>query len=458
MEDWNNRKITVLGLGRSGIATAKYLRKRGASVWLSESAQETDERREQAKELESIGVKVELGKHSDQALAFADLVVTSPGIKPQSEVIKKLVAMNKEIICDVELAARDATMPIVAITGTNGKSTTTALISFMLEQSGKKAPACGNFGVPILSQLDLKPDYLIVEISSYQLYYTSRFAPKIAIWMNLTPDHLDWHGNIDEYVKAKTKLFANQQRNQYAVLNFDDPLVAKTKTQAEIFPFSVETELSHCIQGAFISNGYIAYKRAGGTKLVCRTDELQIIGKHNLENALAAVSACALLRMDCSDIQRHLKEFKALEHRLEYVGTVNGVPYYNDSKATNPDSSIKALQAFPDEKVVLIAGGRDKGTSLSEFVQSIRNHAAAVILLGEAKQRFEQALREVGVENIHSVDSMAEAVKLGEKLNLGPVLLSPACASFDMFKDFEDRGRVFKDLVRSRLEKMAPTV
>ncbi|MGH9551895.1 MAG: glutamate ligase domain-containing protein, partial [Terriglobales bacterium] len=207
----------------------------------------------------------------------------------------------------------------------------------------------------------------------------------------------------------------------------------------------------------YIKNGFLQYLRTGRSLIVCHKDELQIIGEHNLENALAAVSVSALVQLQRDDIERYLKEFKALEHRLEFVATVNGVDYYNDSKATNTDSAIKALQAFGHKKLVLIAGGRDKGTDLGDFVHAVRNHAAAVILIGEAKYRFEGALREVSFSDIYLVDSLEAAVELGEQLNKGPVVLSPACASFDMFKDFEDRGRVFKDIVRNRLKKVAPS-
>lgn len=423
---------------------------------LSESAQATAPKLAQAAELEQQGVKVEFGKHSPEAIAFGEFIVTSPGIKPDADVMAQAKSLGKEVICDIELAFRETRVPMIAITGTNGKSTTTALISWILEKAGRRAPACGNFGTPIMNVLDPTPDFLIVEISSYQLHYCKNLAPNIGVWINLTPDHLDWHGGLQPYIDAKQKLFANQRPDQYAVLNLDDPLVSQVPTRSEIFPFSAMKDLNYCIQGAFMKDHYLAYRYGGKGQIVCHKNELQIIGQHNLENALAAISVCALLKIPPEEIERYLKEFKALEHRLEYVATVNGVPYYNDSKATNPDSSIKALEAFPNQKVVLIAGGRDKGTSLSDFVHSVRKHAAAVILIGEAKERFDWALREVGVENIYPVNSLDEAVTLGEQMKLGPVLLSPACASFDMFKDFEDRGRVFKDIIRARLEKVAP--
>ena len=425
---------------------------------MSESSSFSPDWQKQVQELQGLGVRVEFGPHSDEALSFGELIITSPGIPPSADVIQRARRRNREVICDVELAFRETTAPIVAVTGTNGKSTTCALVSHILRKTGRVAPACGNFGVPILSQLDKKPDILVAEVSSYQLTYCSAFAPMIGVWLNLTPDHLDWHGSLDAYIQAKQKLFANQRASQWAVLNYDDSITAMAQVRSEVFPFSAETELASAVQGAYVREGYLCYRIHGRSRVVCVPEDLKIIGQHNIENALAAISVCALLDVEPAEIEAYLKDFQALEHRLEYVATVNGVAYFNDSKATNPVSAIKALQAFPDQKVVLIAGGRDKGTDLSEFVQSARRHACAVILIGEATERFERALKQGGCEGIYRVDGMEAAVELGEKLQLGPVLLSPACASFDMFKDYEDRGRVFKDLVRTRLEKLAPSV
>jgi len=371
-------------------------------------------------------------------------------------VIKMCLHLDKEVIADIEVAFRDATMPVVAITGTNGKSTTTAWISFMLERTGLKAPACGNIGLPVLEALEQNPDYLIVEVSSFQLFYADLFAPKVGVWTNLTSDHVDWHGSLEDYIAAKASMFKRQSRTSYAVLNFDDPIVSATKTEAEIFPFSTHNELKDSVHGAFLKNEFLCYRSKVRTHVLNSINQLQVFGQHNLENALATVAAVSLLDLEPEQIEAGLKEFKGLEHRLEYVDTVDGVACYNDSKATNPDSAIKALEAFK-EKIVLIAGGRDKNTSLDEFVESVRNHTAAVILLGEARERFEKALTEGGVRNIYSVAQLDQAIDLGIGLHKGPLVLSPACASFDMFKNFEDRGSVFKDLVRSRRQKDGPS-
>jgi UDP-N-acetylmuramoylalanine--D-glutamate ligase len=444
-----NKKVTILGLGKTGVATAIYLAKQGAQVFVSEGGKVTGEKLEQARELERLNIEVESERHSEKAFTHADLIVTSPGIPPTSAVIKRLNELGKEVISDIELASRETNVPTIAVTGTNGKSTTTALISFLLETSGLKAPACGNIGLPVFTALQSKPDYLVMEVSSYQAYYSNTFAPYIAIWLNLTPDHLDWHGDLNEYVAAKAKLFERQTETQFAVLNMDDKIVAATKTKAKIFPFSVKGPLPDARTGAFMDGEYLCYRQADNIERICHMNELQIIGRHNLENSLAAIAAVHLIGLTPKQIKEGLTKFKALSHRLEYVETIDGIACYNDSKATNTDSTIRALESFA-EKVVLIAGGKDKGTDLAEFARYVKQHTAAVILLGEAKERFHQALSKEKVENIYEVSSIEEAIDFGLKLKAGPLLLSPACASFDMFRNFEDRGDVFKDIVRTR--------
>jgi len=452
---WKQRKVTIYGLGRSGLAAARYLSERGADVYVSDSQPESKVADATIQELKSLGVKYEFGEHSLQAIRFADIFVVSPGISPYSDVIQMSRKTGKEVISDIELASRMADIPIIAITGTNGKSTTTALTSHLLEACGFRAPVCGNIGVPILSLLDEKHDFLVAEVSSFQLEYSPTFAPFISVWLNLTPDHIDWHKGIDNYVDAKRRMFKNQQMNQYAVLSMDDVVVAATSTMAEVFPFSTEQSFDEYIQGTYVSDGFVCCRRSMTDRVVMAVSELPIKGQHNVENVLAAVGATVLAGGDIDRIKEGLKTFKNLEHRMEYVGTIDGVAFYNDSKATNTVSAIKALESFPGEPVVLIAGGKDKGTSLTEFVHVVRKTASAVILIGEATARFENELRQGGVQNIYPVASLDAAVKLGAQLNQGPVLLSPACASFDMFKDYEERGRVFKDIVRARLKEVA---
>lgn len=446
--------VTILGLGKTGHATALYLSRRNTNVLVSESTQLVGANRHYADDLIEHNVTVEQGGHSEEALKSADLIVTSPGIPPNAEVMQRAYNLNKPVVGDIELAFRESTIPMVAVTGTNGKSTTTALISFMLEHNGKKAPSCGNFGLPVLSALEQSPDYLIVETSSFQLHYCHQFAPLVSVWLNLTPDHLSWHGDINAYIADKQKLFAKQNKDQFAVLNHDDIIVASTKTAAQIIPFSQVSDLAKFPNAAFLQGESLCYRQAGEIKAVLRADEMAVIGSHNIENALAAIAVGVVLGLKQEQIADALRSFKGLAHRLEYVETIDGVRCYNDSKATNPDSAVKALLSFK-EKVVLIAGGRDKGTDLSEFVKCVSEHTSAVILLGEAKERFSKAFREGGVENIYFVGSLDEGVQLGLQLKSGPLVLSPACASYDMFRDFEDRGNVFKDIVRSRSKKVA---
>lgn len=453
---YTGKNVTILGAGRSGLATALFLAERGAQVTVSELSTLAFDKDPVLADLKARGVKFETGAHSNEAISSADLIVTSPGIKPEAEVMVRARKHKKEVVSDIEIAYREAKVPIIAITGTNGKSTTCALISHILTEAGHKAPSCGNIGVPVLQELSKSPDFLVVEVSSYQITYSPTFAPQVSIWLNMTPDHLDWHGGMNGYIEAKRALFANQKAGQFAVLNIDDPIVAKTKTDAAVFPFSVSSSISK-IDGAYVVGGRLVYRLNGTKHQLCRFDDLKIIGQHNAENVLAAIAACALVGLQPAEIEKHIKSFTALEHRLEFVADVDGIDYYNDSKATNTASAIKALEAFGEDKVVLIAGGRDKGTDLSEFVDSIKKHVTNVILIGEAKDRFEEALKAGGFINCHKVESMDEAVELGGRLRQGAVLLSPACASFDMFKDYEDRGRVFKDIVRTRLKIKAPS-
>lgn len=452
-----NKKVTIYGLGRSGLAAARFCANRGAKVLVSDAQPESKIDPSVKSELDTLGCKYEFGEHSLQAIRYGELFIVSPGIPPGSDVVTMSRKTGHEVISDIELASRISNKPIIAITGTNGKSTTTALISHMLETGGMKAPVCGNIGVPILSLMDKELDYFVCEVSSFQMEYSPTFSPYISVWLNLTPDHIDWHGGLDPYIDAKRRLFANQHLSQYAVLSMDDPVVANTKTVAEIFPFSQETELNDNTQGAYISDGFICLRRRMREHVLLRVNEMFIRGAHNVENALAAASVAILAGVAPEKIAESLKTFKGLEHRLEYVGTADGVDYYNDSKATNTVSAIKALESFPEQQVVLIAGGKDKGTSLTDFVHVVRKRASAVILLGEATRRFEAELVQGGVQNIYPVASLEAAVKLGGQLKMGPVVLSPACASFDMFKDYEERGRVFKDIVRKRLKEIRAT-
>jgi len=458
-----NRNITVFGLGRSGLASIRYLKRAGFDIFVSDSAPQDKVSDAVRAELKNLSVECEFGGHTELALAKAQTCIVSPGMAPNLPIIEKARERGIEVISDIEFASRQAEIakiPIVAVTGTNGKSTTTALISHILQEAGLSAPYCGNIGVPILEVLSeaeagKKVDFLVAEVSSYQLEYCTDFAPKVALWLNLTPDHLDWHQGLEPYIKAKQKLFYKQGMSSFAILNFDDPIVIGTSTMAEIFPFSQKTELEGCVQGAYVSDNFICLRRNMQVHVLCRCDQLKIKGAHNVENALAAASCALLLGVDAKIISAALQSFTALEHRLEFIDTIDGIEFYNDSKATNTESTIKALEAFGNQKVILIAGGKDKGTALGDLAVKVRQGTSAVILIGEAAERFNQNFNQVGVQNIHRVATLDAAVKLALELKLGPVLLSPACASFDMFRDYEERGHVFKNIVRAKQKELA---
>ena len=500
MTNWLKQNVTILGLGKSGYAAAKYLKQQDANVLVSENGALKNDQAGWADELKQLGIEIETGGHSQKGIEQADLIITSPGIPPSSPVMQMAEKFGKEVICDIELAYRETSIPIIAITGTNGKSTTTALISHILEFNGLKAPSCGNIGSPVMDYVTSSgkitdilrrgglhapadttntggcnpplhkpddarspvgarlaepytpPDFLIMEVSSYQLYYTKNFSPFVAIWLNLTPDHLDWHGTMEAYIAAKDRVLGAKTT---AILNMDDPIVALRPAKAKLFPFSLNSNLKDKDPAAFLSEDWLCYRLEGKIHRVCSISQMPVIGQHNVENALAAIAATVMAGLSAEQIGNAIKKFKALEHRLEYVDTVNGIACYNDSKATNPESVIKALQAFK-EKIVLIAGGKDKGTDLSELSLNVRDKTAAVILLGEAKDRFEKAFKQAGVSNIHTVSSLEEAVNLGFKLKLGPLLLSPACASYDMFKNFEQRGDTFKNLIQKNCAQAKP--
>lgn len=449
---WFNLDVTILGLSVSGISAAKYLSSQGANCTISEKREATPEDKEKIAELQELGINVEMGGNKEETILNSDIIITSPGIPPHSEVYNLIKAHKIETFGEIDLAYRETNTPFIAITGTNGKTTTTKLVSEILTNGGLKAPACGNIGIPPTSLLDEKDiDYFVTEVSSYQIATNPAFKAQIAVFLNYTPDHIDWHGDEQEYFNAKADLFLRRQPT-WAVLNALDFKIAylKLDIDSEVYFFGREAE-DKCV---FIKDNKILLKdKNKNVSEIIGLDEITLKGKHNLENIMAAVAIAHIAGIDNEIIRNTIMTFSPPEHRIEYVDTIDGIEYYNDSKATNCDSTICALKAFEHNKVVLIAGGRDKGTDLSEFCQEINRHANAVILIGEAADRFEEALSNSGFDNIYKINSFEEAIDKAGELRLGPVLLSPACASFDMFKNFEERGQVFKNYVRSKKAK-----
>ena len=429
-------KVLILGLSKSGIACAKYLSGK-ADVYLTESKSEVD--LDKVKELEEMGVKVEFGGHSDEFIAGASYAITSPGIPPKSEIFQRLISKKIPIISEVEFAYRHTKTPFIAITGTNGKTTTTALVSHILSKQFK-APYCGNIGVPPTLLADDNNDYLVCEISSYQAQMTETFRPFISVWTNFTPDHIDWHQGLENYFKAKAKIFLGNQTPEYAVLNYQDLKLREFAKQCKNVIFFDDDK------DCYIKDEKIWFK---GEEIISLSD-CPLVGHHNYQNIMCGIICAKLCGVKTEDIRERIMSFRAPEHRLEKVREMNGITFYNDSKATNPEASIVAIDSFNNVDVALILGGRDKNTDLTEMCKSINKHIKTVLLIGEATQRFEENLKKNGFNNIIKEETMEKAIDKAIDLSPDVVLLSPACASFDMFKSYEHRGDVFKEYVLSK--------
>jgi UDP-N-acetylmuramoylalanine--D-glutamate ligase len=440
-------RVQVIGMARSGIAAAEMLSRAGAVVTVSDQKS-----REQLGEipavLEASGIRVVTGGYPDIG-SDTDLVVISPGVPLTVPPVQTAVREGIPLWSELELAYRFAVSPFLAVTGTNGKTTTTALLSTILQEAGRQAIAGGNIGVPLIGVVgQLTPQHLIVaEVSSFQLERIEQFRPLVAVLLNLTPDHLDRHGTFAEYIRAKIRVFENQTETDYAVLNWDDPEVRRLASgiRARVVYFSQTRKLE---SGVWLEGDAVIARWDGREQVVCDRRAIRIQGRHNLENAMAAVAAAFVLGVDAARIGKTLKSFPGVAHRLEFVDRIGGVDYINDSKGTNPDAAIKALDTF-DRPVVLIAGGKDKGSDFAGFASKVGERAKAVVLLGQAAPRIRAALENAGVTRIHQVNSFREAVREASRLAEpgDVVLLSPACASWDMFNNFEERGDLFRELV-----------
>lgn len=449
LTNWFDRKVLVLGFSKSGIAAAKYLNRHGADVYITEYREQKPEDLENLKELAQLGIKVEFGGHSDEFINDSYLAVTSPGIPPHSEIMQKLNSLKIKVISEVELAASQTGKPFIAITGTNGKTTTTALTAHILSSEYKAEP-CGNYGKPPCDLIDDDSiDYFVCECSSFQLEYSNSFQPQISLWTNFTPDHIDWHKGLENYFNAKAKIFKYPQAPAFSVLNAKDPKLLEFAKVAdgEIFMFGDEVGENCC----YVKNDAIFYKRNGKEEHIIDLKDTPLIGEHNYQNVECSVICAKLEGISNEHIKEAIMSFKVPEHRLEKVAEKDGIVFYNDSKATNPEASLVAINSFNNENVILIAGGRDKNTDLKEFCDAVNKHISTVVLIGEATQRFEENLRSNGFDNIVKENSMQDAIDKSISLNPDVVLLSPACASFDMFSGYEERGKVFKEYVLSKI-------
>ncbi len=455
MTDWQDKKIAILGIARSGLACAAVLKGLGAEVILSDvrSAEDLAEILKTAPE----GVQIETGGHSSACLD-ADVIIVSPGVPKNLAILQAAEADGVEVIGEIELAYRLTSAPIVAITGTNGKTTTTTLIGEILAAAGKHAPVGGNIGIPLVSLAQEPSDYLVAEVSSFQMETVSDFKPHVALWINFSDDHLNRHGSREAYWEAKKRLFAKQGPEDWAILNADDPAIQPLigALTARTLAFSRRGELA---EGVILADGQIVHRTPAGDTPIVSVAEIPLRGAHNLENCLAASAVGVALGLEPAAIARAIREFKAVEHRIEPVLTLEGVQYFNDSKGTNYDSTIKAIESF-EEPLVLIAGGRDKGGAIDPLVTAISGRVAHVVLLGEAAPYFERVLRAGGYQEITMATDLAGAIREAHAhaTQGGVVLFSPACTSFDMFNNYEERGRAFKALVHDLAAERAGDV
>ncbi len=442
------RRVTVVGLGRSGLAACRLLASAGATVTASDRTQ-AEALAVDLESLRALGVRVEAGGHRPETILEADVLVVSPGVDVRIPLLARARAQGIPIWSEVEVAYRSCRARFLGITGSNGKSTTTTLVGLMLQQAEVPAVVAGNIGTALCEVVPgLGPDrWVVAELSSFQLETIETFRTEVACLLNISQNHLDRYGGMRDYMRAKSRLFLNQEPGDWAVLNADDPLVleAAAGSRARRLLFS----RSHPVEeGAFLEGDRLLFRRAGETREVCRAQDVRIRGVHNLENALAAIAATTLAGGSCEAARDVLAEFPGLEHRLEPVAAVGGVQYVNDSKGTSVGAVVRSLESFPG-RVILIAGGRDKGSDFTPLRPVVEGRVKALVLIGEAREKIAKAL--AGAAPVHGADSMEEAVRRAAALAApgDVVLLSPACASFDMFRDFEDRGRAFKGAVRA---------
>lgn len=449
------KKMLVVGAGISGFAAAKLGRRFGAAVTLSD-VQPEQEIKYDFEELRDIKVELVFGPQENSLLDGVDLVVVSPAVPMRIPLIKEALQRNISVISEVDLAQKLAASPFFAVTGTNGKTTTVTLLGQLLETiyGKEKTGVGGNIGVS-LSEEALRIGEgggIAAEISSYQMEATSDFHPHVSAVLNVTPDHIVRHGSMEVYQQMKERIFQNETADDFLVLNYDDEHTRSMaeRTKAQVCFFSRKTILE---KGVYLQNDILVINWDGTKHELCKVKELGIKGNHNVENALAASAVAFLAGCKPEQITKVLKQFPGVEHRIEYFATVNNVPYYNDSKATNTDSAIKALETFPDH-IILLAGGDDKMTDLTDFMKLAKERVDELILLGDAAERFHKAavMQGISEDHIHEAGySMEKAVELAHGLAHEPqvVLLSPACASFDMYDGMAQRGRHFKKLVQS---------
>ncbi|HVY54617.1 MAG TPA: UDP-N-acetylmuramoyl-L-alanine--D-glutamate ligase [Thermodesulfobacteriota bacterium] len=436
-----DRKVLVVGVGKTGMETVKFLLAKGADVSVSDSSPSGEIAR-QVKTLEDWGVRYETGGHSSAMFLSSGTIVLSPGVPFGIPQVREAIAGGIEVISEVELASRFIRKPTIAVTGSNGKTTTSTLIARILEKNGRRVFLGANIGTPLIQIAgdSARYDVLVLELSSFQLQGIETFRPEVSVILNVTPNHLDHHASFEEYARSKMKIFMNQTPHGWCIYKSDDPVIAGyvPEIKASKIPFGVrEGEGGVSYDGRGIKYGTDYYDLSG----------MKLRGLHNVENVMAAVAATKVMGCDPRLIREAVLEFDPLPHRIEYVGEINGAKFYNDSKSTSPDATLRALESLP-APIILIAGGKDKGVSFEPLRDAIEKKVKLMVLMGESRFRMEKDLG--GKTDAALAASLEEAVeKTLERVLPGDnVLFSPACSSFDMFRSYEERGRRYKEIVR----------
>ena len=450
-----NKHVLVVGLARTGVATALFCAAHGAVVTATESRTEAEIEENVAK-LRAAGVTLELGGHHEKTFLQQDLIVPSPGVPADFPMLLAARANDITIWSEIELAYRFLHETLIGITGSNGKTTTTALVEHILRNAEFPTVLAGNIGTPLISCVEntKRNSVTVVELSSFQLELIETFRPNIGLFLNLTPDHLDRHRSMEIYGAAKARIFENQTEEDAAILNADDPAVTRyTPAGPRVYWFSRKQRVA---QGAYLHGDDLVFRDDGAEEAILTRGEIPLVGAHNLENVLVAVAATRLAGASATAIAQGIRSFAGVEHRLEFVAEIGGVRYYNDSKATNVDATLKALDAFPGH-ILIILGGKDKGSDYTVLQKPLREKAVLALLIGAASEKIEKQISgSVAIERAETLERAVETASRAARPG-DVVLLAPACASFDQFENYEHRGRVFKDLVR-RLQPQGTSV
>lgn len=442
-----NKKVLVVGLGKSGLSVARYLSKKGAHVGVSELREEAELNSALLQDTLQLGIELETGGHKEETFLNADMIIVSPGVPLDIGPLKAANEAGIPILGEMELASRLMDTPLVAVTGTNGKSTTTAFLGSMLKGAGLEAFVGGNIGTPLMDYAagDWRADYALVEVSSFQLDTMENFSPMISLLLNITPDHLDRYPDYEAYVKSKLSIFRNQGGGQYAILNDDDQKLSQFEPAGGVSVLRYGLERRENRQAHMEGRSIIAHL-PGEKEESFGLERFKLPGRHNLENLMGVILVSLLLGIGPRIIQKTIEQFQGLPNRLEHVGTLRGVDFFNDSKATNVDAAFRAVATF-DRPIVLIAGGRHKGADYLPLVKAATGKVRKAIFLGEAKHILAEAFK--GTIPFALAEDMRDAVSVSFSSSEpnDVVLLAPACSSFDMFSDYAHRGRVFREEV-----------